>query len=366
MSTWEAIFSTASYVLPNGGLPALIWMYVVTVFGFGAAIFSMAEMASMAPTSGGQYHWVSTIRTADPVIQPTNLLKVSEFAPKSSQKVLSYITGWLCVLGWQSGVAAQCFTVALQVQGLIILNNATYVPQPWHAVLLTIATVTVAAIFNTFLARKLPLIENFVLVLHVCGFFAILIPLWVLAPRTPSEQVWTGLTQDAGWPSVGLACLVGLTGPLITLIGPDSAVHMAEEVRDASRVLPWAMVSTLVLNGVSGFIMAITFAYCIGPLDQAVQPPYFFAFIGTFFTATGSYGGTTVMTLIIVIMIFCSAIANVATASRQMFAFARDRGLPFADFVSYVSVSTHPPRIHLADKRLRRFALAGTSLSTAC
>lgn len=35
----------------------------------------MAEMASMAPTTGGQYHWVS------------------EFAPEKSQAFLSYVVG---------------------------------------------------------------------------------------------------------------------------------------------------------------------------------------------------------------------------------------------------------------------------------
>jgi hypothetical protein len=75
MISWEAMLNATSYSIPNGGLPAMIWMYVVSLFGMGAAIVSMAEMASMAPTSGGQYHWVS------------------EFAPKKLQKVLSYIIG---------------------------------------------------------------------------------------------------------------------------------------------------------------------------------------------------------------------------------------------------------------------------------
>jgi choline transport protein len=96
------------------------------------------------------------------------------------------------------------------------------------------------------------------------------------------------------------------------------------------------MIWAIVLNGTTGFIMTVTFAYCIGPLDAAVQPPYFFAFIGTFYNATGSRGGATVMTLIITLLTLCSAISNVATASRQMFAFARDRGLPASDFLSYV------------------------------
>jgi amino acid transporter len=82
--------------------------------------------------------------------------------------------------------------------------------------------------------------------------------------------------------------------------------------------------------------MTVTFAYCIGPLDAAIQPPYFFAFIGTFYNATGSRGAATAMTCIITLLTLCSAISNVATASRQMFAFARDKGLPAAGFLSYV------------------------------
>lgn len=96
------------------------------------------------------------------------------------------------------------------------------------------------------------------------------------------------------------------------------------------------MIWAIMLNGTTGFIMAVTFAYCIGPLDAAVHPPYFFAFIGTFYNATGSKGAATAMTCIITLLTLCSAISNVATASRQMFAFARDRGLPAADFLSYV------------------------------
>ena len=89
MITWEAVLAAASYALPNGGRPAVIWTFVFSLFGFGAAIFSMAEMASMAPTSGGQYHWVS------------------EFAPPSTQKILSYVIGWFCVLGWQAGIVSK-------------------------------------------------------------------------------------------------------------------------------------------------------------------------------------------------------------------------------------------------------------------
>jgi hypothetical protein len=69
----------------------------------------------------------------------------------------------------------------------------------------------------------------------------------------------------------------------------------AEEVRDASRVVPLAMVFTLILNGVAGFVAAVTLAYCLGPLNLALEQPYGFAFIGTFYHATQSQAGATVM-----------------------------------------------------------------------
>lgn len=132
------------------------------------------------------------------------------------------------MLGWQAGIAGQSFSVGSQIQGLIVLNNPTYVPQAWHSTLLAIGVVSICVIVNTFLVRKLPLIEGCVLILHVFGFFAVLIPLWIFAPKAPSSEVWTGLQNNAGWPSNGLAFLVGLTTSVNSLIGPDSAVHMGK------------------------------------------------------------------------------------------------------------------------------------------
>ena len=68
-------------------------MFVVSLAGFAFVILSMAEMASMAPTSGGQYH-ASVPCICDLAIGFTNFLQwVSEFAPREAQKFLSYITG---------------------------------------------------------------------------------------------------------------------------------------------------------------------------------------------------------------------------------------------------------------------------------
>lgn len=148
ISCRETLLGTVALALGNGGPSGLLYTYIASYVGFGLVIASMAEMASMAPTSGGQYHWVS------------------EFAPRSLQKQFSYLIGWLSVLGYQVGVTISGFLAALMIQGLAILNYPdTYVPKPWHGTLIGMAIIFFVAIFNVFLANHLPLIEGIILIL---------------------------------------------------------------------------------------------------------------------------------------------------------------------------------------------------------
>lgn len=55
---------------------------------------------------------------------------------------------------------------------------------------MTIAVAAFAVLFNTLGARQLPLFETAILALHIIGVFAILIPLWVLAPKNSAAQVF--------------------------------------------------------------------------------------------------------------------------------------------------------------------------------
>ncbi|OAL55082.1 amino acid transporter [Pyrenochaeta sp. DS3sAY3a] len=318
MATWEAQLSANIFGLINGGTAGLIFTYIGSFFGFLAAIISMAEMASIAPTTGGQYHWVS------------------EFAPPSSQRFLSYIVGWLCVLGWQVGNTAIAFLCSQQIQGLIILNNPDYVPQRWHLTLLVIALVTFCQLFNTFLAGQLPLVEGIVLVLHLAGFFAILIPLWVCGEPSNAKEVFTTFTDGGGWGNIGLSCLVGMLSPIFSFIGPDSATHMSEELRDASKTLPRAMIATALVNGALGFIMLCTFCMLVGNVEEILATPTGQPFIQVFYNVTKSKAGTSAMTSILIVMATFGCVTNVATSSRQVWAFARDKGLPFSSWLAHV------------------------------
>lgn len=96
------------------------------------------------------------------------------------------------------------------------------------------------------------------------------------------------------------------------------------------------MVWTLVLNGFTGFVMIVTYAFCVGDIDQVLESKTGFAFVQVFLNATGSVQAATGMTIVIMVMQFCAAISNVATTSRQVYAFARDKGLPFSSFLAKV------------------------------
>lgn len=74
-AAWEIGLFVLTPGLVNGGRAGLIYNIIWNFVAFGPIYLSMAEMASIAPIAGAQYHWVS------------------EFAPESCQRILSYITG---------------------------------------------------------------------------------------------------------------------------------------------------------------------------------------------------------------------------------------------------------------------------------
>lgn len=118
--------------------------------------------------------------------------------------------------------------IGLIIQGLIAFNDASYEFHNYHGTLLSIAVIAFAIVFNTVLAQRLPLLEGIIVLLHILGFFAVIIPLWIMAPRTRPEIALLQFTNNGGWSTTGLAAMVGLNGPLSVLIGYDCSVHMCK------------------------------------------------------------------------------------------------------------------------------------------
>ena len=119
-------------------------------------------------------------------------------------------------------MAFGAFLAGTQIQGLLVLNYPWYVYHAWPGTLLVIAILIVATLFNTYLAKQLALVEGCVLVIHIVGFFCILIPLWVTSKLTTSHEVWTTF-YDPGWGNQGLSTLVGIVASVAPLLGADAA-----------------------------------------------------------------------------------------------------------------------------------------------
>ena len=245
-------------------------------------------------------------------------------------------TGWVTVIGWQAASVSSTLLSATMIQGVVILNHPDYIPKPWQTILLLYAVLAFATFVNTYLASQLPNIESLVLLVHILGFFAILIPLVHLAPHGSVTDVFNTFLNSGGYSTKTLAFFVGLFVSIFAFIGVDAAAHMAEEIQNASTVIPYAMISTVLLNGILGLGMLIAILFCAGNINDALESPTGFPFIEIFDQATGSVGAATGMTLIIVLAQIFACIGILATASRMTWAFARERGIPGYHHLSIV------------------------------
>lgn len=103
---------------------------------------------------------------------------------------------------------------------------------------------------------------------------------------------------------------------------------MAEEVANASRAIPRAIMLSIAINGALGFGMLIAVLFCMGDLDDALNSETGYPYIEIFYQATNSVSGSLAMVSINLIIAVCSVIGMLAATSRQFWSFARDRGIP--------------------------------------
>ena len=117
---------------------------------------------------------------------------------------------------------------------------------------------------------------------------------------------------------------------------------MSEEVSNADVAVPWSMLLTTLGNGAFGWAIVIAVLFVTVDINAVLESPtglLGFPYMQIFYQSTGSLAGATAMITIILIMTVCGTISSLATSSRLIWAFARDRGLPFSRHVSKVGTS---------------------------
>ena len=89
-------------------------------------------------------------------------------------------------------------------------------------------------------------------------------------------------------------------------------------------------------NAILAFIMAITLIFCVGDVDAVTSETSLAPFVVIFYNSTKSKAGTVVMVLPVILTFWSALVSQLATASRQVWAFARDGGIPWAPYLAPV------------------------------
>ncbi|KJK61004.1 amino acid permease GABA permease [Aspergillus parasiticus SU-1] len=156
-----------------------------------ATAASLAELASMFPTAGGQYHFIS------------------KMAPLHIVKGLSWVVGWITTFGWIAVAASAPFLSGTMIQGLLVLNYDNYAFQRWHGTLIYWAILVISAIVNIQGSRVLPVVENLSLGFHVVAFIIVFVVICVVSPtKHVPEFVFVDTINNAGEIMVSLGVWV--------------------------------------------------------------------------------------------------------------------------------------------------------------
>lgn len=96
------------------------------------------------------------------------------------------------------------------------------------------------------------------------------------------------------------------------------------------------MMAALFISGISTIAISIAIVFGIDDVMAAITTKTKFPIIEIFYNATQSKRATTaVMATLIVTLVFAT-FGTLASASRVTWAFARDKGLPFPEYLSHV------------------------------
>ncbi|QKX53758.1 uncharacterized protein TRUGW13939_00838 [Talaromyces rugulosus] len=318
VSCWSALGGTFSVGLTSGGPPVMVFSWLIISVGALAVGISFAEMCSAYPLAGGQYSWVAAI------------------APKEWARGLSWVTGWFMLIGLVAMGATNNFITANFVLGMANLINPSYVIERWHTSLVTYAIILLTGMVNIFTPKILDRLGKGIFLWNICAFVVVIIVLLVMNDhKQPASFVFTDFRNDTGM-SPALGVIAGLLQTLFGMCCYEAPGHMTEEMNNASRDAPKAIILSVVMGAVTGFIFLVVVFFCTGDLATTANSPTGVPLIQIFHDSIGSARGACALAAIVTVIYFVAANSLMAEGGRSIWAFARDHGLPASKYVSKV------------------------------
>jgi amino acid transporter len=316
ISILTGVVTTYGTALGGGGPAALGIGWPIVCAGTMLVALAMAELASAFPTAGALYHWSALLGGPS----------------------WGWFTAMMNLVGQVAIVAAIDLGCA---QSLV----ATTGWSPSSTLLVFTAILISHGVLNAFSVRLVAWLNDFSAAVHIVGVLVIVGALLFIGKSQPlSFAVKTGFsTRSDGNYTLGF--LNALVLGMWTFTGYDASAHVSEETRDPARKAPRGIVSAVLVSAIAGYALVLALTLAIKDLPAAAadaQPPLYIMK-----TALGDRAGSAAMGLAILAMWFCG-LSSVTSASRMIFAFARDGGIPASRFLARVHPTWKTPVIALA------------------
>lgn len=151
--SWAGVAGTIALAISQGGPVTLVYGPILMFLLVGACALTLAELASVYPTAGGQYHWTSIL--APKGINRSLVCPLFPITVRSSLNILkSYCCGMTNVFSWISICTGIAIIPAQLIVGIALFYNPNYTPQPWHYFLIYQAINGSVLLYNITLLKR--------------------------------------------------------------------------------------------------------------------------------------------------------------------------------------------------------------------
>jgi choline transport protein len=137
-NSWSGVAGSMQIALLQGGPATLLYGMIVTTVVYMCIALTIAELASVYPTAGGQYHFASIL------------------APKRYNRSISYTCGIVTAFSWIAIGAAVMMIPSTQIVALASFYHPSFVIHPWHYFLIYQAIGFIVLLYNIFFLKKFP------------------------------------------------------------------------------------------------------------------------------------------------------------------------------------------------------------------
>ncbi|KAH7169458.1 amino acid/polyamine transporter I [Fusarium sp. MPI-SDFR-AT-0072] len=321
---WAGISASLQIALLQGGPATLLYgLFVSSSLYMGIAL-TMAELASVYPTAGGQYHFASIL------------------APKRINRRLSYACALLTMLSWVSIGSAILMIPSAQILAFVQYCHPNFVQKPWHYFLIYEAVGLIPLAYNVLALKKLPRTHDVGFVLTIFMFCTLFVTMLARSsPKADNTFVWGTFINSTGWPD-GVCFFTGMLPTCFIYSGLDASLHLAEEAKNPRVSVPRASVLTISIGFVTATCFTIALLYSISDYEGVLAIQEYLPFEINRQVMRSDVAASVFLLLGIVMTLFILN-AVIQTSSRITWALARDDALVFSKYFQQIHPSLGVP-----------------------